>query len=227
MNLLSQAKLVLLILVMMFATLNDARADREPPRSLSEMDAASSLVVDGVVTAVSDLSTEELKHPNGIPVIRIRRQAVFQIEKIQKGMVGGNADVVYLEYWKVADSRYKGEVAPELTVNARFRLYADTVEVDQSGKHHVFVHTHNAVRPEALQATALVTPPPDKETAPDSQPPLPSGVLPSSPPKKAPEAKPAVPAPNEEPASSTPWSIIVGLIVAACGLLWLLLKSRS
>lgn len=32
---------------------------------------------------------------------------------------------------------------------------------------------------------------------------------------------------SEEPASSTPWSIVVVLIVAAIGLLWLLLKRRS
>lgn len=36
-----------------------------------------------------------------------------------------------------------------------------------------------------------------------------------------------VPTPSEEPASSTPWSIIVVLIVAATGLLWLLLKKRK
>lgn len=46
-------------------------------------------------------------------------------------------------------------------------------------------------------------------------------------PKKASEAKPSVTPPSEEPASSTPWSIIVVLIVAACGLLWLLLKQRK
>jgi hypothetical protein len=33
--------------------------------------------------------------------------------------------------------------------------------------------------------------------------------------------------PNDEPASSTPWSIIVVLIVAATGLLWLLVKNRK
>ncbi len=43
---------------------------------------------------------------------------------------------------------------------------------------------------------------------------------------KASEAKPT-PLPTEEPASSTPWSIIVVLIVAVTGLLWLLLKGRS
>jgi hypothetical protein len=46
-------------------------------------------------------------------------------------------------------------------------------------------------------------------------------------PKKAPESRPAAPTPSEEPASSTPWSIIVVLIVAAIGLLWLLLKGRK
>lgn len=45
-------------------------------------------------------------------------------------------------------------------------------------------------------------------------------------PKKTPSAKPA-PTPSKEPTSSTPWGIIVVLIVAALGLLWLLLKRRS
>ncbi len=42
---------------------------------------------------------------------------------------------------------------------------------------------------------------------------------------KAPEAK--SPAASEEPTSSTPWSVIAVLIVAAIGLLWLLLKRRT
>jgi hypothetical protein len=45
-------------------------------------------------------------------------------------------------------------------------------------------------------------------------------------PKKAQEAKPHPTTPSEEP-SSTPWSIIVVLIVAATGLLWLLVKNRK
>jgi hypothetical protein len=44
-------------------------------------------------------------------------------------------------------------------------------------------------------------------------------------PKKTPEAKPS--APSEEPTSSTPWSVVLLLIVAAIGLLWLLLKKRT
>ena len=46
-------------------------------------------------------------------------------------------------------------------------------------------------------------------------------------PEKAPEAKPTASTPSNEPTSSTPWSIMVALIVAGCGLLWLLLKRRS
>lgn len=53
--------------------------------------------------------------------------------------------------------------------------------------------------------------------------PLPAMPLPA--PKKAPESRSTL-TPTEEPAASTPWSIIVVLIVAATGLLWLLLKGR-
>lgn len=51
-------------------------------------------------------------------------------------------------------------------------------------------------------------------------------VQPSAP-KKAPEAKPQTSSPGEESPSSTPWTMIVVLIVAATGLLWLLLKNRK
>jgi hypothetical protein len=50
-------------------------------------------------------------------------------------------------------------------------------------------------------------------------------VLPPTP-KKSPEAKPGQ-TPTEEPTSSTPWSIIILLIVAVTGLLWLLVKKRK
>jgi hypothetical protein len=55
--------------------------------------------------------------------------------------------------------------------------------------------------------------------------PLPSVQPPT--PTKSPEAKPSTSPPSEEPASSTPWSIIAVLIVAAIGLLWLLVKKRK
>ena len=71
----------------------------------------------------------------------------------------------------------------------------------------------------ATPSGVVNTPPVNREVSPVLvQPPAP---------KKAPEAKPTVQKPSEEPASSTLWSIIVVLIVAACGLLWLLLNRRS
>lgn len=51
--------------------------------------------------------------------------------------------------------------------------------------------------------------------------------VPAPAPHKEPEAKPTVPTPSEKPASSISWNIIMMLIVAGCGLLWLLLKRRS
>jgi hypothetical protein len=52
-------------------------------------------------------------------------------------------------------------------------------------------------------------------------------IVPSPATKKTPEAKSTATKLSEEPTSSTPWSIIVVLIVATSGLLWLLLKRRS
>lgn len=45
--------------------------------------------------------------------------------------------------------------------------------------------------------------------------------------KKEPETKPTTSISSEETPSSTPWSVLAVLIVAAIGLLWLLLKRRS
>ena len=181
----------MLMVVLIVGVCNETKADREPPRSLSEMNVASSLVADGVVTSVTDLSTEKLNHPDGNPVLRVRRQAVFQIEKIQKGQINGKGDFVYLEFWKITDPRYKGEVAPDLAVNERFRLYADATEVDQSGQLHVFLHSRNSVRPEALETPALTPRAPVLKTATDAPPPVS-------------ETKPILPMPSEEPQTIRP-----------------------
>ncbi len=60
-----------------------------------------------------------------------------------------------------------------------------------------------------------------------SLPTLPPPLIQPAAPKKVPEAKPTTSTPTEETTSSTPWSLIVVLIVAGCGLLWLLLKRRT
>lgn len=62
-------------------------------------------------------------------------------------------------------------------------------------------------------------------TQPAPTPKPPPAVQPPTP-KKAPSSSPAMP-PNEEPTTSTPWRIIIIVITAACGLLWLWFKRRS
>lgn len=52
-------------------------------------------------------------------------------------------------------------------------------------------------------------------------------IKPIPPTAKVAEAKPSPTKPSEKSPSATPWSIIAVLIVAATGLLWLLLKRRS
>lgn len=64
------------------------------------------------------------------------------------------------------------------------------------------------------------------ETPQPPQPSKASPVVPLPAPKKTPEPKPAT-TPSEEQASSLPWSIVIVLILAATGLLWLLVKNRK
>ena len=75
----------------------------------------------------------------------------------------------------------------------------------------------------------LKLPKPPSWDAPTQSPsePVPSNLAPpkSTIPKSAPDAKPSPPI--KEPTSSTPWSVVAVLIVAAIGLLWLLLKGRK
>ena len=72
--------------------------------------------------------------------------------------------------------------------------------------------------PDEKQRQAILATPPQTVPEPRTKQPAPA--------KKALEAKPT-PSPNDEPASSTPWSTIAVLIVAATGLLGLLLKKRK
>jgi len=83
--------------------------------------------------------------------------------------------------------------------------------------------THLAEQVAAL-SDAATGPQQSESSAPPNVNPPPSVQSPAA--KQAPETKPA-PIPSEEPTSSTPWSIIVVLIMAATGLLWLLVKMRK
>jgi hypothetical protein len=89
-----------------------------------------------------------------------------------------------------------------------------------------WIHKQGIKSPEALAIKAEVE---RFSTQPDSAHPQ-AEVKPLSsvrPPKEAPEATATASTLSEEPTSSNPWSIIVVLIVAAIGLLWLLVKKRN
>ena len=87
----------------------------------------------------------------------------------------------------------------------------------------------------AARVTAALYPP--AESKPEEAQPIPDGrdasplnhppAVQTPAPKKSAEAKPLTSSPGEEPVSSTPWSVVAVLIIAATGLLWLLVKNRK
>jgi hypothetical protein len=83
----------------------------------------------------------------------------------------------------------------------------------------VFSRLSGGQSPEPTNDVIGHEPPSKPEPSANSSPSVQSPV-----PKKEPEAKPTATAASDEPTSSTPWSIIVVLIAAATGLLWLLVK---
>ncbi len=71
--------------------------------------------------------------------------------------------------------------------------------------------------------SGVITAPPESREATPKPPPAVQTPVP----KKVSTTEPAPSTPSEEPTSSTPWSVVAVLIVAATGLLWLLLKGRK
>jgi hypothetical protein len=119
-----------------------------------------------------------------------------------------------------ADSRWRPLVLDEAGINyslpnGRLLLAEDASRVDTLKN-----FTPNAAL-ETLQKSDS-----ESDQLPNKLPATSSLPIVQPPTSKAPEAKPA-PMPIEKPGPSTPWIIIVVLIVAAIGLLWLLLKNRK
>ncbi|MBV6499543.1 MAG: hypothetical protein CJBNEKGG_02000 [Prosthecobacter sp.] len=217
-------------------SMSPLHADQEPPRSLAEMLNRSEFVADGQVSEIKLIATEETPYPNQQPLVRKKYRASFLVNKLVKGRLGDQETVglVNLEYWQTEDRRFRGSLPPKLSVGDQFRLFGETVTVGQGGLITIDLHTSNAVRPEALggQNESVAAPSDKIESPPESREASPASktlpvVKPPATNNKAPEAKPTPTTPLEEPPSSTPRSIIVVLIVAALGLLWLVLKRRS
>lgn len=230
----NQTKFKLLLILMITLASQQLRANRERPHSLSEMEDQSAIVLDGEVTDINVTPRNYTPNQNSEQLTANDYQATFKIKRILKGTASGKT--LTLLYSRTEDSRFRGDNPPSLKIGDRFRLFLDKIESDE-GLAVGRIKSTNAVRPEAfglplggtqpkvvsgessaqsatnnrIQGKQVSKPPP----VPVVQPPTP----------KPSEAKPV--AASEEPASSTPWSIIVVLIVAALGLLWLLLKRRS
>ena len=130
--------------------------------------------------------------------------------------------------------RQKDETASEaLAACKRLLMEMNTPKADEQVKQSLAkladdpwlaARVTTALYPPAESKSEEAQPTPNGSDASSLNPP--SSVQPPAP-KKMTETKPILPTPSEEPASSTPWSIIVVLIAAVCGLLWLLLKRSS
>lgn len=119
------------------------------------------------------------------------------------------------EYLKQPDALWRA-----VDTSGQFNLRNQHQRADEQERLKLVGHLTRSAAVSALitdTATTQQTTPTPKQSAIVQ----PSGL------KKAPDAKPTVSTPSEEPTSSTPWSTIAVLIVVAIGLLWFLLKKAS
>lgn len=126
-----------------------ARANRERPRSLEEMQTASALIVDGVVmdVAIEEAQTSSSEGSGSLLVNHYK--APFKIERAVKGQI--IEQVVTLVYSCVVDPRFEGDNPPVLRTGDRFRLFADKVEGEGTPL-VIRVRSINSIRPEAYEA---------------------------------------------------------------------------
>ena len=117
----------------------------------------------------------------------------------------GDLPITEMQQIESDPQKWRARFAPSIPVIAPLTPEKETSELEKSA-----APTSLASNPTA-QATSASKPLPMVQPGPH----------------KAPSTAPASSTPNEEPASSTPWSIIVVLIVAVTGLLWLLVKKRK
>jgi hypothetical protein len=170
-------------------------------------------------------TTEQKERKNGLRRVQLRGQGYAYLG-IGAGGPGGSQSTAVFVFPKS-----ESEVAITVTASRE-----DSLNIEGAPKEYQALMSENSpdmvgrITQLAEQVVALTEAPTGMQktkssTASQSGSP---DIKQSQPPaaKQAPEAKPA-PIPSEEPTSSTPWSIIVVLVVAAIGLLWLLVKNRK
>jgi hypothetical protein len=156
---------------------------------------------------------------------------------------GGVARIVWEQYRPKMDQNYK----ITLKANSQSGIEVDLINVAVASQRGI--KTVPPTYEEVLQSLPLSLQTSDSTgvlvdllddaragklpVAPESRPPpseldeSPDPTLQPEGPKEAPEPKPAAMPPSDEATPSTPWSIVVVMIAAALGLIWLLLKRRS
>lgn len=174
--------------------------------------------------------------------------AIFS--KIEDGKIVSREEQVTLDEIKVGFEHKAApregfqSIKPDVTISLLADVVADAdsgwrpLILDDAGNNYSLPNgrlllTEDAPRVESLRSftpkaafAALQKSEPQSEKS-SNKPPT-TSTLPIVKPSPMPKALETMPStPREEPTSSTPWSVIAVLIVAAIGLLWLLVKKRK
>lgn len=175
---------------------------------------------------IAKTTIEQKERKNGLRRVQLRDQGYAYLG-IGAGGPGGSQSTAVFVFPKS-----ESEVAITVTASREDNLNIEAAPkeyqalMSENSPDMVGRITHFAEQVAAI--TEVQTGSQQSGSATDAQPGSPDSTQ-SQPPttKQTPEAKPTLPTASEESTSSEPWSIIVVLIVAAMGLLWLLLKRRS
>ncbi len=104
---------------------NTSLANQEATRSVEVLVQKSMLVVEGVITNIKDLSTEEVKGV-GAPYLIRRRRATMKVDKTFKGELTSDeikSGTIIIAFKQVDDPRYKGDKVPALKEGERYFVF--------------------------------------------------------------------------------------------------------
>ena len=145
-------------------------------------------------------------------VRRIQQTDWYQKRVVLVGSIKDGKWISYCYDWSVWTSG--ASTRDETLKSLSFDELVEVLKL-KIGKPEVVTQKKTTTQADKAETTGHATPAPKP----------PPAVQPKTP--ETPKSKPPTPPSSKEAASSTPWSIIVVLVVTATGLLWLLHKRRS
>ena len=140
--------ITLFIALTMAIMIPQARANKQRPRSLEEMQTQSAIVMDGELTKVNVVKTEYTPNPGGETLASHVYQATFKVHRSIKGKI--TKETVELVYARTEDSRFRGDNPPLLKIGDRFRLFVDEYELEDDLT-IIRVRSSNAIRTEGYE----------------------------------------------------------------------------